>query len=189
LKDRVITLPFNHPLDNGAPLELTGGKRIEAVRQDHESPLVRGFAAWAIEGLARVWHSQEIHRAKCAASATAKFWADTDQLTPFWETIEEAELLDGIGKTELRKRYETWCEVEGARAFNRSQWARACKSHGLSEGRSTDGNTRIWFLTQLTQLSTFSNVTREESILPHGQFENTASCVSCVSSELEEVEL
>jgi P4 family phage/plasmid primase-like protien len=189
LKDRVIALPFNHPLDNGAPLQLTGGKRIEAVRQDHESPLVRGFAAWAVEGLSRVWQSQEIHRAACAATATAQFWSDTDQLTPFWETIEEAELFDGIGKTELRKRYENWCETEGARPFNRSQWARACKSHGLSEGRSTDGNTRLWFLTQLTQLSTFSKDTREAIKVPRIQIENTASCVSCVSDELEEVEL
>ncbi len=183
LKDRVIALPFVHPLDNGAPLELTGGRRIEAVRQDHETPLARGFAAWAMEGLARVWHSQEIHRAKCAETATAQFWADTDQLTPFWETIEEAELLEGIGKTELRKQYEGWCEAEGARAFNRNQWARACKSHGLEE--ETDGKKRKWKITQLTQLRTFSNSTREESKVPHGQFENKASCVSCVTEKSE----
>lgn len=194
LKDRVIALPFVHPLDHGAPLELTGGKRIEAVRQDHESALVRGFAAWAMEGLARVWQSQEIHRAACATTTTAQFWADTDQVTPFWETIEEPELLAGIGKTELRKRYETWCETEGARPFNRAQWARACKSHGLEEGREKGTNARMWVLTQLTQLTPFSKDTREECFLPHGQFENKASCVNCVipgmsDTELQEVEL
>jgi P4 family phage/plasmid primase-like protien len=152
LKDRVIALPFVHALDTGGPLELTGGRRIEAVRQNHDSPLVRGFAAWAMEGLARVWHSQEIHRAKCAATATAKFWADTDQVTPFWETIEEAELLAGIGKSELRKGYETWCEAEGARAFNRSQWARACKAHGLEEEQRTGGK-RFWCLARVAQVA------------------------------------
>jgi putative DNA primase/helicase len=153
LKDRVIVLPFVHPLDHGAPLELTGGKRIEAVRQDSQSPLVRGFAAWAIEGLARVWQSQEIHRAACVETATAQFWADTDQLTPFWETVEETELLDGISKTELRKRYETWCETEGARPFNRSLWARACKEgRGLQEEQRTGGK-RFWYLPIVAQVA------------------------------------
>src|SRR5690606_9797305 len=51
LKDRVKALPFIHPLDAGEPIELTGGKRLEAVRSDPNSPLVRGFTAWAMEGL------------------------------------------------------------------------------------------------------------------------------------------
>jgi P4 family phage/plasmid primase-like protien len=186
LKDRVIALPFNHPLANGTPLKLTGGKRIEAVRQDPQSPLVRGFAAWAMEGLARVWHSQEVHRAACATTATAQFWADTDQLTPFWETIEAAELLDGIGKTELRKRYETWCETEGARPFNRSQWARACKSHGLEDEQRTGGK-RFWFLPKVAQVArkgTFSKDTREAIKVPYIQFENMVSCATCATNEV-----
>ncbi len=205
LKDRIIALPFDHPLDNGAPLQLTGGKRIEAVRQDHESPLVRGFAAWAMEGLARVWHSQEIHRAKCAATATAKFWADTDQLTPFWENIEEAELLDGIGKTELRKLYEEWCDNEGVHKnarMNRPSWIKALASHGLTDQRRAGGK-RFWILTksnsvtQVTKLHTVSNDTREVSKVPRMQFEKTPTFVTCVTNplngtsetELEEVEL
>jgi putative DNA primase/helicase len=161
LKDRVIALPFVHPLDNGAPLELTGGKRIEAVRQDPQSPLVRGFAAWAMEGLARVWQSQEIHRAACVATATAQFWADTDQLTPFWESIEESELLEGIGKTELRERYEAWCKAEGARPKAAREWTRACKDgRGLEEGRTSDAKKRIWFLTKQTKQGAFSNCTQ-----------------------------
>lgn len=151
LRDRVVALPFVHRLDAPTPFKLTGGARIEAVRQDPNSPLVRGFAAWAVEGLERVHKTESIHRAECIEKATKKFWADTDPLTGFWETIEESELLAGIGKTELRKRYETWCEDEGARPFNRNQWARACKDgRGLEEGRDKDTNARTWVLTQLT---------------------------------------
>lgn len=200
LKDRVIALPFVHPLDHGAPLDLTGGKRIESVRQDHESPLVRGFAAWAMEGLARVWQSQEIHRAACAATATAQFWADTDQLTPFWESIEESELLQGIGKTELRKRYDTWCETEGAKPFNRSQWARACKEGRHLEEEQRTGGKRFWYLprvAQVAQNTMFSNDTRESYKVPHIQSENIPSCATCATNapvgtsetELLEVEL
>jgi hypothetical protein len=138
-------------------------------------------------------------------TAPAQFWADTDQVTPFWETIEEAELLAGITKSELRKRYETWCEVEGARPFNRVLWARACKSYGLETSKIVGGARFVAFSdekrrilnrlgAQGAQLSTFSNVTREESILPRIQFENNASCAPCApngksETELEEVEL
>jgi len=203
LKDRVIALPFNHPLDNGAPLELTGGKRIEAVRQDHESPLVRGFAAWAMEGLARVWQSQEIHRAACAKTATAQFWADTDQLTPFWEAIEETELLDGIGKTELRERYETWCKAEGARAKAPREWTRACKEgRGLEAERRTGGK-QFWYLPKLAKVTEvikqtmFSNDTREAIKVPRIQFENDPCLITSVTispdgmkkTELEVVEM
>jgi P4 family phage/plasmid primase-like protien len=191
LKDRVIALPFVHPLDNGVPLELTGGKRIEAVRQDPESPLVRGFAAWAMEGLARVMKTETIHHAACIETATAKFWADTDQLTPFWKTIEEAELLDGIGKTELRRRYETWCETEGARPKAPREWTRACKDgRGLEDKRRTGGKF-FWYLplvTKVTKQTPISNSTREEGFLPHGQFENTPRFVTFVTNSPENSE-
>jgi P4 family phage/plasmid primase-like protien len=146
LKDRVITLPFVHALNNGAPLELTGGKRIEAVRQEPSSLLVRGFAAWAMEGLQRVYQTQDIHRAACSQTATAQFWADTNPITPFWETIKESELRAGITKTYLRKQYDIWCEAEGARPLNRPRWAKACESHGLLEERRGTDSTRFWFL-------------------------------------------
>jgi putative DNA primase/helicase len=143
LKDRVITLPFLHALSDGEPLQLTGAKRIEAVRQDAESPLVRGFAAWAIEGLSRVFQTQDIHRAECSKKATQDFWADTDPITPFWETVEDTEFAgDGMSKSELRKRYETWCDAEGARPLNRNRWAKACGAHGLSDEKVK--GQRVW---------------------------------------------
>jgi P4 family phage/plasmid primase-like protien len=192
LKDRVIALPFVHALNNGAPLELTGGKRIEAVRKESESPLVIGFAAWAMEGLTRVFQSQEIHRAKCVETATAQFWADTDPITPFWETVEESELLAGIGKTELRKRYEEWCDNEGVHKnsrLNRTAWVKACNSRSLIDQKRTGGK-RFWALipekvAQVAQLSTFSKDTRESDLLSHGQFENDPTCATCATNESE----
>ena len=182
LKDRVIALPFVHPLNDGAPLKLTGGKRIEAVRQDPTSPLVRGFAAWAMEGLQRVYETQDVHRAACSQTATAQFWADTDPITPFWETIEESELRAGIAKSDLRKRYDTWCEAEGATPLNRNRWAKACASHGLED--YTNGKVRMWKITQLTQKGTFSKDTCETAKVPRTQNEKEAGCVSCVSEVL-----
>jgi phage/plasmid-associated DNA primase len=136
LRDRVLALPFVHRLGEPSPLKLTGGKRIEAVRQDTNSPLVRGFAAWALEGLQRFYKAQEIYRAPVVETACTRFWRDTDPITPFWETVKDEELREGIVKGELRGRYETWCSSEGARALGRDRWTRACEAHGLYEWRS-----------------------------------------------------
>lgn len=145
LKDRVVALPFVHRLDENGPLQLTGGARIEAVRKDPFSPLVCGFAAWAIEGLARVHQTQSIFRAPCIEAATAKFWADTDPLTPFWETFEEAELRAGVPNGELRGRYEKWCEAEGNRPLRGKTFAKACEAFGLAQELRGGAKTRARF--------------------------------------------
>lgn len=148
LKDRVVALPFVHRLDARGPLNLSGGARIEAVRKDPNSLLVRGFVAWALEGLARVHQTQSIFRAACIEEATAKFWSDTDPLTPFWETLEEAELRAGISNGDLRGRYEKWCEGEGVRPFRGKAWAKACESRGMVQehrGGAKD-RARFWVL-------------------------------------------
>ena len=185
LKDRVVALPFVHRLDADGPLELTGGARIEAVRKDINSPLVRGFTAWALEGLARVHQTQSIFRAPCIEAATAKFWSDTDPLTPFWETVDADELRGGVSKTELRRQYEVWCLAEGARPFNRNQWALACKSFGLEDERRT-GGTWFWFfvekgVTQVTQLRSFPETSIENLEPSRGLLGKEASCVTCVT--------
>jgi putative DNA primase/helicase len=147
LKDRVIALPFVHPLNDGDPLQFAGHTRVEAARTDADSPLLRGFAAWLGDGLERLYQSQEIYKAPAVEAATAKFWADTDPVSEFWSTVDEADLRDGMPKSELRARYEFWCQAEGARPLNRNQWARACQSHGLESDRRTDEKrTVIWIL-------------------------------------------
>ncbi len=138
LRERVIALPFNHPLGldlegKAAPLALTGGPRVEAARSDPASPLARGFAAWALEGLGRLHKTQDIYRAPVVEAACAQFWADTDPITPFWGTVEEADLRQGITRKELRARYERWCEEEGGRPVAAARWNKACLAYGLEE--------------------------------------------------------
>ena len=133
LKDRVMALPFVHPLDEGARLQFVGHQRLESARRDPASPLARGFALWVAQGLAQLYKRQDIYRAPVVVKATTQFWADTDPLTPFWETVEQETLLNGIPKTELRRLYESWCITEGAPMVRPHQWARACESLGLAE--------------------------------------------------------
>lgn len=145
LRERVIALPFVHPLRDGEPLQFEGHKRLESARQDPNSALLRGFAAWIAEGLERLYQTQELFRAPAVEAATAKFWEETDPLTPFWETQDEAGLRAGIAKGHLRGRYEDWCTDEKTRPLNRQQWTRACLSHGLRDEKRTAG-ARFWVL-------------------------------------------
>jgi len=149
LRERVVALPFNHPLGHdlegrARPLALIGGPRIEAARSEPTSPLVGGFAAWALEGLTRFYKTQEIYRAPCVEAACSRFWADTDPVTPFWEGVDETALHQGLTKKELREMYERWCEAEGARPVSRDRWSKACEARGLEESRSKAA--RSWVL-------------------------------------------
>jgi phage/plasmid-associated DNA primase len=139
LKDRVKALPFVHILADGPPLRFTGAQRLEEVRRDPESPLVRGFAAWAVEGLERVYRNQAIQRAAAAEKHTRQFWADTDPLTPFWAGLEEAELRTGMITEKLRGAYIAWCDYEGIKKrLAGKAWGDACHSVGLESWRTQD---------------------------------------------------
>jgi P4 family phage/plasmid primase-like protien len=191
LRDRVVALPFVHRLDTPAPFELTGGARIEAVRQDPNSPLARGFAAWAMEGLARVHRTESIHRATCIEAATAKFWADTDPLTGFWEAIDQSKLAAGISKSELRKQYESWCEAEGTRPIAARQWTRACKDgRGLSDEQRAGGK-RFWFLpivAEVAKQTSFSDSSREKENSLAKQIENSPCFATSATQSDDESE-
>jgi putative DNA primase/helicase len=139
LRDRVLALPCNHRLEGDDPahpdrLIFSEGARIEEVRRNPESALVREFAAWALSGLARLYASQSLYKAMRVQIATAQFWKDTDTLTPFWETVDEAELRKGMTRPDLRRLYEAWCLAEGVRKpIGPQLWTQACRSAGLEE--------------------------------------------------------
>lgn len=136
LKDRVLALPFNHRLDAGPPL--LGGKRLEELRLNPDSDLVRGFTAWAVEGLAQVHAAGTIYRAPVCVAATREFWGDVDPLHEFWLEQDISELVMGVGVTEFRKRYEAWCEASGGRPVGAPKFKKACESVGLEVVKISD---------------------------------------------------
>lgn len=157
LRDRVLALPCKHRLEGDDPahpdrLIFSEGARIEEVRRNPESALVREFAAWAVSGLARVFTSQSLHKSAHVQVATAQFWKDTDTLTPFWETVDEAELRKGMTRPDLRRLYEAWCLAEGVRKpIGPQLWTQACRSAGLEE--AWIGNKRGWELRGIWEIS------------------------------------
>jgi len=196
LKDRVLALPFDHPLKAGKPL--LGGRRIEELRQDLASSLVQGFTAWAVEGLARVHRLGDVHRATASRAATRGFWESVDPLHDFWSEQGVSELVLGIGVTAFRKRYEAWCEGTGTRPLSSQKFNKACRSVGLDA--HSNGKEKQWRLfatakfpvgapvaadhfDQFDPISVkpnFSSYTREEE---KGFMENSPKVVKVVSSE------
>lgn len=134
LKDRVLAMPFSHPLREGAPL--LGGRRLEELRQDAGSALVRGFAAWAVEGLDRVYRTGDVYRAEVCRAATRNFWGDVDPLREFWLEQDVSELLAGVEASTFRARYEAWCQEFGTKPLGAKNFGKACKSVGLEQVKS-----------------------------------------------------
>jgi phage/plasmid-associated DNA primase len=144
LRTRILAIPFHIPLLSGGRLELTGGTHLETVRRDPASPLVRGFAAWALAGLEQLYTEQEIYRAPCIEAATKSFWSECDPISQFWETVPQRDLENGFKKAHLRERYVEWCRQEGAQPVGYIFWSRACRARGLQECRHNEF--RYWVL-------------------------------------------
>jgi putative DNA primase/helicase len=146
LKDRIMTLPFHHALNEGGQLVLTSGARLETVRKDPTAPLVLGFARWAMEGCKRVYETNGISSCAAVEEATRQFWLDTDPLTEFWEGIPLFWLLKGIERADLHIEYEHWCLQNGVRLFSPHAWVKACEGIGLYRKNVGKEKTRFWFL-------------------------------------------
>lgn len=142
LKDRVLALPFSHPLREGGPL--LGGRRLEELRQDAGSALVLGFTAWAVDGLGRVHRTGDVYRAEVCQVATRDFWGDVDPLREFWLEQDVSELVTGLSVTAFRKRYEAWCEENGAKPLGAQKFNKACRSVGLDS--HSNGKEKQWKL-------------------------------------------
>ena len=143
LKDRVLALPFSHPLRKGGPL--LGGRRLEELRQDPNSALVLGFASWAVEGLTRVHARGDVHRAAVCRAATRAFWSEVDPLRDFWATLDPSALaVAGMKVGEMRAAYEQWAKDSGTRPMTAQRFNKAAKSVGLEQDK--DGGKRVWLL-------------------------------------------
>lgn len=169
LRDRLAALPFVHPLAAGGPLAFTEGEKMESYRRRTDTPLIRGFVAWAVEGLERVYRAQRIHMAKSAAAHTRKFWEDSDPLTEFWNQLEDRDrrLREGIKAGELRSIYLAWCEAEGVKKpLATIGWGDACRSRGLIKERVTCGHDKGREVWRVADGGLFSSDPEEEGANP-----------------------
>ena len=146
LRDRLVAVPFLHRLDAGEHLKFKGHQRIEDARQDANSSLIRGFVAWLMEGLERLYR-RDLHNAYLApvvSEHTGRLLRDADPLTEFWEWYEleyEGSLERGVQSSELERIYTDWCETQKIRYVKRGKkFAEACRARDLESKKTARGN-------------------------------------------------
>jgi len=143
LRERVIALPFEYDLDPEGRRDLFGGRKLEEVRREPHSALVREFTAWAAQGMRRVFLSRAIFLAPSVVLATVKLWDDMgDELAGFWETLQTSEISLGVGVRELRVRYAEWCGINKVKVLPARKWDRACEAVGLE--KKNTGQAWVW---------------------------------------------
>jgi phage/plasmid-associated DNA primase len=145
LRERIVAVPFLHRLDAGEQLTFTGHQRIEGARKDVNSPLIRGFVAWLMEGLIRLY-CRDLHNAYLApivSEHTKRLFRDADPLTDFWEWYEleyEGFLERGVQSGELQRIYIGWSETQKIRNIKRGKaFTAACRARYLESKRTSSG--------------------------------------------------
>jgi P4 family phage/plasmid primase-like protien len=145
LRERLVAVPFLNRLDAGKHLTFTGHKRIEDARKDTNSLLIKGFAAWLVEGMNRLYSRplHDAHLAPLVSEHTKKLIRDADPLTEFWEWYEnEHEGALETGVSGLHKVYVAWCADQGIRPVSTKTFSKGAKSYGLTLKRT--GSYRYW---------------------------------------------
>lgn len=153
--DRVLVLPFDQPLRKGdKDQDLLKGKSLESLRQDPDSPLVRDFTAWAIEGMKRVYQNlsqgkrDPITVAQKCVEAKIALRAETDPLDGFWAipAVRDLFCTPQIGRVsvkDLRDIYVVWANENLMPVLSPQKFNGFAKNVGLV---MKNNNGRFWEL-------------------------------------------
>lgn len=123
LWERIQALPFTRPLAAQGQEDLLGGKHLQDVMRDPQSLYLRGFLAWAVEGLERVRSGELFEPAQAVVEATAAMREDSDPYRLFWLSLDDEDfeeempamdrLRQGATASWLKGRLEFWCDNNG----------------------------------------------------------------------------
>ena len=178
LRERIVAVPFLHRLDAGEHLKFTGHQRIEGARKDVNSPLIRGFVAWLMEGLIRLY-SRDLHNAYLApivSEHTKRLFRDADPLTDFWEWYEleyEGSLERGVKAGELERVYIGWCDTQKIRNIKRGKaFTAACRARYLESKRTSSG---VVWQKPCRNVGKEAVLEKSPEATPHGNFPEKAT--------------
>ena len=154
LWERIKALPFLHPLASDGKEDLLGGKHLQDVMRDPESAYLRGFLAWAMEGLERVRSKELFKASERVVKASAATRKESDPYLEFWPwLISNADesngempvlqrLLEGVTANWLKGQLEYWCD-SNAIHFPRG---RALKAVYEAVGLAKRASSQKWVL-------------------------------------------
>lgn len=151
-EDRMQALPFTHRLAQNGQEDLLGGKHLQDVMRDSQSLYLRGFLAWAMEGLERVRGGELFKASGTVARATVAMREDSDQYREFWLELSvdemggEVTLLEalsqGVTANWLKGHLGMWCDSNGVHLPKGRALKRVYEAVGLVKR----GSAQKWIL-------------------------------------------
>ncbi|KQR04691.1 DUF5906 domain-containing protein [Deinococcus sp. Leaf326] len=152
LWERIKIFPFLHRLAPEGREALLGGKRLQDVIRDPESAYLRGFLAWAMEGLERVRGGELFRPSETVARASIQGRNDSDRYRDFWLTHDFDEsiggmpvlqrLREGVTANWLMFQLHEWCPANGVPIPKGPALKRVYEAVGLVKRTSA----KKWFL-------------------------------------------
>lgn len=152
LWERIKIFPFLHRLAPEGREALLGGKRLQDVIRDPESAYLRGFLAWAMEGLERVRGGELFRPSETVARASIQGRNDSDRYRDFWLTHDFDEsiggmpvlqrLREGVTANWLMFQLQEWCPANGFPIPKGPALKRVYEAVGLVKRTSA----KKWFL-------------------------------------------
>lgn len=143
LWERIQSLPFTHRLARDGQEDLLGGKHLQDVMRDPQSPYLRGFLAWAMEGLERVRRGELFKASATVVSATAAHREEADPFREFWLEWGIEQFEGGVYSSHLQGMLKTWCAENGGIPMPKARRLKAvCEAVGLVR----DESVKKWML-------------------------------------------
>jgi putative DNA primase/helicase len=121
---------------------------IPLAEQDKQLPAklrdeLPGVLAWAVEGCLE-WQREGLQAPEEVRKATAGYRSEMDVLGDFLaDRCLRGERLQ-VGKDELYRAYQEWCEDAGERSETKRKLGMLLKERGFGDGRNSERTKRIW---------------------------------------------
>jgi putative DNA primase/helicase len=121
---------------------------IPPAEQDKQLPTklrgeLPGILAWAVEGCLE-WQREGLQAPEEVRKATAGYRSEMDVLGDFLaDRCLRGERLQ-VGKDELYRAYQEWCEDAGERSETKRKFGMLLKERGFGDGRNSERTKRIW---------------------------------------------
>jgi phage/plasmid-associated DNA primase len=121
---------------------------IPPADQDKQLPMklrseLPGILAWAVDGCLE-WRREGLQAPDEVRKATAGYRSEMDVIGDFIsDRCHRGEGLQ-VGKDELYKAYQMWCEDAGERTETKRKFGMLLKERGVEDGRNAERTKRIW---------------------------------------------
>lgn len=102
-----------------------------------------GILAWAVQGCL-LWQKEGLGEPQEVISATEAYRVEQDELGEFIDDCCILKSTAVVPKNEFYKSYTSWCTENNCQPVNQRRFRGKIMERGITEGRSSSGDVRIW---------------------------------------------